>query len=162
MAVIITSRDKPGCDKFFAEWAGKRIPHVGSGEQFGKYVSIGVATGYEKTDRLLAVIVFHDYYPQYGHCQISVAAADPRWATRKTIRAALSVPFLQYKCHKVWVSIPQPSERTIRFAKAIGFTQEGMLKAHYGPGVSAVILRMMEQDYDRIYWPKRQPQMKAA
>lgn len=154
MAVILR-----GHDKTFAKWAAARIPHVKTPEHFGDCVAVGIATGPNAADRLLAVTVFHDYFPQFSHCQISMAAADAHWATRTTIRSVLSVPFHEYGVNKVWVAVPHTSERVIRFVKAIGFTQEAVLKDHYGRGVHCVICRLLTGDYERLYGVS---EMKAA
>lgn len=151
MAVIVT-----GKDQVFAEWAARRIPAIGTADNFGKYRAVGVATGFEAADKLMAVIVYHDYYDRFGHCQISVASASPRWVAKATIRALLAVPFLQYGCNKVWIGTPHTSKRVVGLAKALGFTQEAILKDHFGRGTHAVICRMMRPEYDRIYWPSEE------
>lgn len=147
---FITGRDEP-----LKRWAAPRIPHIGEADRFGPSVAVGVATGPKADDQLLAVIVFHDFHPKYGICQISVAAANPRWAVRRTLKGLLSIPFLQYECNKVWVSMPHTSDRVIGFVKAIGFVQEAVLRDHFGKGVHAVICRMMRGDYERVYWPDK-------
>lgn len=145
-----------GKDELFGEWAAKRIPAIGEAKNFGGHVALGVATGFEKTDRLLAVVVFHDFQQKYGTCQISFAAADPRWASKQTIRALLAVPFLQYQCQKTWCAIPHTSERTVKLTKAIGFKQEAVLKDHFGRGTHAIITRMSDGRYKNLYWPQKQ------
>ena len=156
MAHIIT-----GKDQIFGKWAASRIERIGTVERFGPFVALGVATGNTATDRLMAVAVFHDDQPQYGHCQISMAAADPRWASKQTIKALLSVPFIQWQYQKVWVAVPHTSERVLRFVKAIGFLPEATLKDHFGRGTHAVIARLSYGHYERIYWRKPE-QAKAA
>ena len=154
MAVILTGRDE-----LFAKWAAKRIHNVGDAG-FGPCRAVGIATGKEASDRLLAVFVFHDYQPRFGTVQLSGAAADPHWASRGIIRGILAVPFLQYRCHLVWSAIPHTSERVIRLTKALGFKQEAILKDRFGKGNHAVIVRMESRDYDRRYF--RDTEKKAA
>lgn len=144
-----------GHDEMLSAWAAKRIPHVGEAG-FGACKAVGVATGFDAADKLLAVVVFHDYHPEYSHCQISVAGADPRWVSKATLRALLSIPFEQYGLWKTFVSMRHKDERTIRFAKAVGFTQEAILKDHYGRGIHAVVCRLLKPDYERIYWKPKQ------
>lgn len=140
-----------GKDEVFAAWAASRIPHVGS-IGFGPCRAVAAATGPNADDNVLAVFVFHDYQAKYGTCQISMASADPRWATRSTIRAVLAVPFLQYKCHLVWCIVPHTAERTLALTKALGFTREAVLKDRFGKGTHAVIVRMESKDYDKRYF----------
>ena len=156
MASIIT-----GKDQLFGAWAATRIKHIGRVENLGKFVALGIATGTTADDKLLGVCVFHDYYPDYGHCQVSFASADPRWASRQTVRALLAVPFFQYRCHTVRLSVAQSDERTVRLVKALGFKFEAYLKDYFGRGATAVIHRMSYSHYERLYWRKTE-QAKAA
>lgn len=147
MAHIVTENDE-----MFARWAARQIPHVGREENFGSYRAIGITTGFEATDRLMAVIVFHAWDKEHRNCQITGAASDPRWASRATLRAVLGIPFYQYNCWKVWTATPHTSERVLRFNKAIGFTREAVLKDQFGKGTHAVICRMLLPDYERFYY----------
>lgn len=156
MAEIITGRDA-----LFARWAAEKIPTIGKAENFGKYIAVGVATGRASTDKLQAVIVYHDYYPQYGHCQLSVAAADPRWVSKRNIRALLSIPFYQYRCHTVRISTVHTNERVIRLAEAIGFKRETTLADFFGKGRHAAVCRMSIGFYEKKYWPEK-AEAKAA
>lgn len=154
MAVIITGKDEP-----LTKWVARRIPAVGD-VGFGPSRAVGVATGFDASDRLLAAFVFHDYQAKFGTCQLSGAAADPHWASRSIVRAVLSVPFLQYQCGLVWCACPHTSDRTIRLLKALGFIQEAILKDRFGKGSHAVITRMDRHDYERRYY--RDSARKAA
>jgi hypothetical protein len=149
MANIVFGRDKE-C----AGWAAAQIPHIGTPDKFGPCVAVAV-TPSEENLRPMAVIVFHDFIPDYSTCQISAAAKDPRWASRQTVRALLAVPFIQYGCNKVYTAIPHTADRVIRFNQAIGFIREAVLKDQFGPGVHAVICRMMAKDYERLYLGER-------
>ena len=149
MAHILT-----GKDELLGRWAAAKIPAIGDVKFFGEFKAVGVTTGTEANDRLLAVCVYHDYQPKYATCQISFASADPRWVSRQTVRALLSVPFLQYRVNKVWVAIPHTSERTIRLVKKLGFKQEAILYGHFGRGINAVICRMFAAGYEYGYWSK--------
>jgi RimJ/RimL family protein N-acetyltransferase len=135
-----------GNDELFANWAASRIPeiaHVG----FGNCKTVAVATGTAATDRLLAVIVLHDYDHRHSTCQISIAAQSPLWATRGNIRAILSIPFEQYGCRKVWSVIASTNRRALRLNKGLGFRVEGTLRDQYGRKVHAVVTGMMVKEY---------------
>lgn len=156
MSVIIT-----GMDEQLGKWMVNQIEHFESIDDLGAFKAIGVATGFEPEDKLQAVVAFHDWFPQYGHCQISVASADPRWV--HSVRSILAIPFYQYRCNKVWVAQPHTDTRAIALAKRLGFTQEGGLKDHLGRGKNAIISRMLIGDYERKYWNgKVQPKQAAV
>lgn len=141
-----------GRDEMFGRWAAAKIPQIGNVQNFGQYIAVGVATGKEKSAKLQAVIVFHEYYPRWGHCQVSVAAADPRWVSKRNIRALLAIPFLQYKCHTVRVTTIHTNERVIRLAQALGFKKEAVLADYFGKGRHAAVLRMTALYYEKTYW----------
>lgn len=143
-----------GRDEILAAWAAKRIPHIGTREAFGPCVAIGVASGPTKDDKLWAVCVFHDYIPQYETVQISMAACNPRWASRATIRDLLATPFLQYKAYKVFTATPHDLEKVVKFNEAIGFKREGSVLRHqFGRNRHAIICGMIWPEYKKQYLP---------
>ena len=149
MAFILAGRDE-----LFGRWAAKRVDHMQNVEGFGEYKAVGIMDAEDVDAKLMAVIIYHGYVPEYKTCQISGVAVDPRWASKATIRAVLAVPFLQYHCNKVWTATPHKNERVVQFNLAIGFTKEAVLRDHFGPGNHAVICRMIKQQYHRKYIPK--------
>lgn len=155
MAVIVTGRDEK-----LAKWVSRRLAGLTGDNGFGPCRAVGVATGFAETDQLLAAFVFHDYQRSYDTCQLSGAAADPRWCSRSTVRGVLAVPFLQYGCNLVWTSTPHTSDRVVRLLKALGFVQEGILRDRYGRGVHAVVTRLDRREYERRYY--RDSAKKAA
>ena len=143
-----------GQDKMLGKWLVDQIPHVESVEMIEPFKAIGVMSGPSREDELWGVVAFHSYVPQYRTCQISMAAANPRWASKATIRALLSVPFLQYNCHKVWTATPHMNERVIAFNERLGFKKEGVLKDQYGPKIHAVICRLLKPRFYELYIPR--------
>ncbi len=142
-----------GFDEQLARWACERIPWLGYSPTMR---AVGVADGQEATAALLAVCVFHGYIaPQtidaktwYGVCEISFAAASPKWATRRSISSLLSIPFLQYGVRKVVTVIPSTNKRAIRFNEGIGLKPEGTLRHHFAKGVHACIHGMMKSEFE--------------
>lgn len=135
-----------GDDEGVSRWVQGNIPHCPT--DFGPCVAIGVV---DTSGNPMAGVVYHDYQKEFGTIQLSVAAVTPRWATKNVIRGLLMYPFHQLGCHLIWASTPHKNERVIRFNKGIGFTQEAVLRDRYGPGVHAVIFRMMRTAFDNKY-----------
>ena len=106
-----------GLDKEVAGWVSNRISYM-AGRDFGPSVAIGVIS---EDDKTLAGIVFHDYHPEFGTIQVSLAATSPRWATKRLICSILFYPFIQLGCNIVWSAIAHDNARAIRFNKGIGF-----------------------------------------
>lgn len=133
-----------GFDNEIAGWVAERMPHV---QNFGICRSIGVISD----DKLIAGVVYNEYQEQYGTIAVSVAADTPRWAAQGVIRAMLHYPFQQLNVNKVWSAMLHTNERAIRFNKGIGFTQEAVLRDHFGVGKHAVVTRMLRRDFINRY-----------
>lgn len=133
-----------GHDEALAKWAAARIPHVST---FGACKAIGVATGESEDDKLLAVIVYNHYDAGYGVCEVNIAADNPRWATRGTIRALLSVPFQQFGCRKVYGTVPIDSARACKLIAGLGFRREAVLRSHFAKGRHAAVFGMLSNEY---------------
>lgn len=132
-----------------AAWAADRIPHVGAAG-FGPCWATGVVRG----DELAAVVIYHDWQPEAGTVQVSIAADTPRWASRPVIAALLALPFsggLGSPIRKVWACMASPNERALRFNAGIGFKREAVLRHHFAHGVHAVITSMLHREYARAY-----------
>lgn len=132
-----------GQDERVAAWVAKQLPHVGD-VGFGPCRAIAVVSA---SDRPLGAIVYHDFIPQAGTVQISMASVSPLWAQPQTVRDLLAIPFDQYKVRKVWTCIPHDNERAIRFNEGIGMKREATLRHQFAQGRHAVIFGMMAGQY---------------
>lgn len=136
-----------GHDAEIAGWVGSRIPHMHGGG-FGPCSTLGVASD---LGRLMAGVVFHDYQKDLGTIQLSMAADNPMWARRDTIKQLLSYPFRQLGVYKVWTASPHDNIKALCVNKKIGFKAEATLGHHFGKNRHCVINRMLLPDYNRIY-----------
>lgn len=133
-----------GRDAEIAAWVAARIPHV---DDFGLCTTIGVAT-----DKLIAGFVYSEFQPQALTIQMSGAATSPIWAKREIIHELFRYPFEQLGVFKVWTATPHDNEKALKVNKHIGLKQEAVLAHHFGPKRHAVINRMTEPDYRRIFY----------
>lgn len=133
-----------------AAWAARRIPHVGDAG-FGPAWAVGVPLGGE----LAAVIVWHDWQPQAGTVQLSMASDNPRWINRRVVGRLLGLaferPWQSGPVRKVWVSIPSTAERVIALNVALGLRKEGVLRHHFAQGVHCWIGGIMEREWRKRY-----------
>ena len=139
-----------GHDEALAAWAGSRMPHVGA-DGFPGARAIGVATGPEAHDQLLAVVVYHNYVEAYGVCEVSIAASSPKWAQRGVIRALLHYPFEQLKCRKLYGTILSTNKRACKLIKGLGFKGPAVLRHHFAQGQHAALYDMTASEY-RAKW----------
>lgn len=114
---------------------------------FGPCAAIGVIS----RNRLIAGIVYHDYQPQFGTIQASIAATSPMWARRQNIAALLHYPFVQLGVYKLWSSTPLSYERALKMVAHLGFKREAVLAHHFGQGEHCVMSRLLKPDYQRLY-----------
>ena len=135
-----------GCDQEVASWVAERIPHV-KGGSFGPCTAIGVAGN----GKLLAGIVYHEYQPDHGTLQLSMAAESPMWARKETIAALLRYPFRQIGIYKLWTATPHDNEAALKVNSHIGFKREAILAHHFGRKRHGVICRLLMPDFIRLY-----------
>lgn len=131
-----------GRDESVAAWVARQLPHVGA-RGFGPCRAVAIVNG----DRPLGAIVYHDYQPECGTVQISMATQSRLWAQPQTIRDLLAIPFVQYKAHKVWTCIPADNEPALRFNKGIGMVREAVLRHQFGRGRNAWVYGMLAHEY---------------
>lgn len=114
-----------GHDKLVAKWVADRMPYV---SEFNQCAAIGLA----ENKQLIAAVVYHNYIPDYGNIEISMAADTPRWATPEAIGTFLRYPFVQLRCRRVTTCTPAKNKRALRFNYGIGFKKEGVVRQGYG------------------------------
>lgn len=136
-----------------AQWVLRQIPEAGD---FGPCSALGLL-GADGSP--LAGAVYHQYQPAYRSIMISLAASTPRWATKNTVSMFLRHPFVTWDVHKLRAAILHTNTRSLKLTKGVGFTQEGILKDEFGKGKHAVMLRLFNEDFERLYG---QGQSKAA
>lgn len=140
-----------GLDQEFARWAAERIDYMDPDVGFGPCTTIAVTTGTTAQDRLLAVIVYHAADKANRTIQVSIVAADPRWASRANVREILGVAFTGWKCRKVWAVIAHTNERARKLCGGLGFRQEGILRDQLAEKVHAVVYGMKQSEFNEIW-----------
>jgi RimJ/RimL family protein N-acetyltransferase len=136
-----------GHDQSVADWVAERLPHLGSCG-FKECSAIGVVGAGGKP---LAGVVYHDFQPECGTIQISMAADSPVWAQKGTIRALLHYPFIQLGAFKAWIAVALDNTKGLKTFRHVGFRREAVLAHQFGRRKHAVILRMLQPDYIKIY-----------
>lgn len=117
-----------GWDRAVAEWVRERLdPPI---EDWGKYTAIGVALENE----LIAGIVFNNF--RYPSIEMSIAAATPRWCSRRNLAAIFAYPFWQLGCRRAG-AVTQITNQPVRaFLCRIGFRKEGVCRQLLSPSAT--------------------------
>lgn len=135
-------RDDKG---FVTAWVAERCPDMVGG------FPNGVALGVISDNKLLAGVVYSDYYRKFGTMQLSIASDNPMWARREVITELLSYPFKQLNIFKCWITVCSDNEKCLKMVKHVGFKQEAVLSHQYGFKRHANILRMYQYEYKQLY-----------
>ena len=117
----------PRDNALMALWAARIIwPH--RRYDFGNCVTMGVI----ENERLIGVMVFHNYDPDAGTIEISGASTSKRWLNRKTLKAMFDYPFRQLGLNTVVMRCDADKRHLSRMLKAYGFSEH--IIPHLGAG----------------------------
>lgn len=110
-----------GDDANIATWVKLRIPVWASP---GKFVAIGIVD--DETNKPLAGVIYNGF--REGDCNMSVAADDPRWCSRRVLSVLFQYPFIQLEQRRVTAICARRNRRARKFVERIGFKVEGKLR----------------------------------
>ena len=99
----------------FCNYAGQLI--YGKPNDFGPSGTLGIYNN----SKLLGVVVFHGWQPDYGVIEISGAASSPAWLCKRSIREIMHICFEQHQCQQIVSRMATDNERAIKIYKFLGF-----------------------------------------
>lgn len=145
-----------------ASWVTKRLFMIRQLRE-GDYEIIAVAKvnpGVDST--IIAGALFHDYAPMGdgAKIEVSMAAEDPKWATKNIIRGILAYPFLTLNCHVLIATTNRTNKRTRRFLAGIGFEERGTIPNR--PHADDTIIYCMRKETAMEKWFKEKSRKIAA
>jgi RimJ/RimL family protein N-acetyltransferase len=120
------------------------------------------ANGVESKGHLIAGVIYHELrFEKFGtDIRISMAATNPRWATKRNIGVLLGYPFYRFGCGRVTLLIARENERARRFVEGIGFVPEGCARRGYDGRSDAMIYGILREEVAR--WTGEQHGQKFA
>lgn len=95
-------------------------------------------------NNLQCACVYHDFRSK--SIEMSIAAINPKWATKGNIRAFLHYPFEQLNVGHVRAVIHHKNKRARRMVERIGFQHEGTLRQAAEDGKNLMIYGMTRED----------------
>ena len=102
-------------DGLSARWAADRIPDCAA-RGFGPCVAGAVI----RHGRIAGMMVFHNWVPEHGVIDISAAAEDPRWLSRRAdLFELMAYPFRHCQMVK---AVTAPGTVAFRMAQKVGAT----------------------------------------
>ncbi len=96
------------------------------------------AIGVVMESRWVAGLVFNNY--RQTDIQVTVAADDKRWCTRKVMQAVHHYPFVQMGCLRVTCIVEERNQPTLAFLEHWGFKREGTHPFLFSNGSTGVSL----------------------
>jgi hypothetical protein len=114
--------------------------------QFANFTTLG----FLRNNEVVAGVVFHNWYPQYGTVEISAASTDKRWLNRTTIKVILSEAFHVKQCQTVFARM-EPDVPHARIFEAIGFVRT-ILPQMRGKGKDELLFTLTEADWLSGRW----------
>jgi len=124
----------------FLPWAASRMPFT-SFEFPDEAATIAVVDG----ESILAVAVYHNYYPQWKTVSMSIAADEARWASKKIFGIMLAFPFFDLKCERITTWQPEWHEKARKLVQGVGFIEEGRMRKGFGD-CDTIILGLLRKD----------------
>ena len=118
----------PFWDERVAHWVARHIDGCERG--FGNCKALGI----EHKGELVAGVVFHNWEPETGVIEVSGAATDTRWMTRKVINAALEYVFEDAGCQMLVARQALTNSPARRLWLGIGGTEHIMMAACLAEG----------------------------
>lgn len=105
-----------GCDKQVGEWVAAQLGQSGFAGFFMS--AIGAYDG----QRIIGGTAFHNYYPREGVIEMTSACVDPRWLSRRMVRALFTYAFDLLECQMVVMRVSEINTRMVNIANRFGFS----------------------------------------
>jgi hypothetical protein len=114
--------------------------------QFSKFTSLAVVDG----EKLIAGVLFHNWFPQYGIVEMTAAACDRRWLTRPVVKAILAECFIEKNCQTTFVRVADGAAHA-RIFRALGF-KEMRLPNFRGKDKDELLLMLTDDQWKSSCW----------
>jgi len=140
-----------GQDEVIAHAVAQMIPACRE-RGFGRCKAIGVI---DDDGRLIAGIVYHNWHPDAGVIEMSVAALpNVRWRTRETLRRMYEYPFEQIGAQMVLHTTSADDERVLRQLATIGHMLVTVPRL-LGPDRDAVLCLFTREAWEQCKFRRR-------
>jgi RimJ/RimL family protein N-acetyltransferase len=114
---IYGNETTPEINRFLSDYVGAHV--FGRLNDFGPCGSLGICQ--DKT--IIAGVIFHNWTPDYGVIEISMAAESPAWFSRRSCREILGICFNQHHCQQVVARVAVENDALIRILDFLKFTR---------------------------------------
>lgn len=95
--------------------------------------------------KVLAVVAYH--YSLKHSVEMSIAAEQGEWATRRFLQAAFDYPFFQEGKEKVIAVVRTNNTRSFQMLERLGYSKEGCLTDYQGADKDCFIYGLTKRQY---------------
>lgn len=120
------------------------VPPFIQSRGWGNIQAVGFALG----GQLIAGVVYQNWSPEAGVIELSAAATDSRWLTRKSLLAIFGFPFDELGCQMAVLRIGEHNERMRSIARRVGFV-ETIIPRLRGRDEAEIIACLTVEDWRR-------------
>ena len=135
-----------GYDIEVAQWVRSQLEGI---NDFGPCTALGIA----RDDQIIVGVVYSNYHKGLnghgGMIEGSIAATDPRWCTRDTIRLFLHYPFRQLGVRRFQATVAKRNKKARRFIERLGFVYEGTGRRAWSDARDACVYSMLPEEATR-------------
>jgi RimJ/RimL family protein N-acetyltransferase len=124
--------------------------------EFGECQALGILIGGE----LIAGVVFQNWNPKAGTIEISAAATDSRWMTRKSLQRIFGYVFDGAGCQLCILQVSEANERMRSIARRLGFT-EHVIPRLFGRQTGGVVCTLTAEQWASSPIRSRREQAKS-
>lgn len=104
-----------GADQQVGKWVADQLGYPGFAGNFMN------AIGVFENGQIIGGTVFHNYYAKEGVIEMSSAAVNPRWFSRRMLRAIFVYVFDFLECQTVVMRISEFNTHMLNIADRLGF-----------------------------------------
>lgn len=94
-------------------------------------------------DNILGVVVYSRFSRK--NCEMSVAAASPKFLNKRALKAFFGYPFYQLGCNRVTAVVETTNRHALEFDKRLGFRVEGLLQRWF-ENSDGIIMGLLKEE----------------
>jgi RimJ/RimL family protein N-acetyltransferase len=116
---------------------------------------------------LVAGIVYHNYDPDAGVIEVTLAATDRHWVTRATLRRGFEFPFIKCGCQMIYTRVRSDNEYLLGMLARLNFSFT-LIPRMYGRAEDGVVCTLTDDAWldsvisRRIYRAVREKKLEEA
>lgn len=123
----------------------------------------GIAIGVANEDNIIVGgFYYHDYDPDAGVIEVSMASNDKRWWNRSVLYGLLSYPFYDLNCQMVGSRVSMTDTALVRQLKAYGFDIHVIPRLFGREHDGAICTLTLEQWENNKFMPKDKRRAKTG